>query len=196
MGIILSIVCWQCFGSKQLISNMLLINRSHQYADVQASSKNGANSILWNSDEGDWAEGDLYWHRHPASQVQSSCFCYLCCFGAIVVAVVVDLCRSEYQVTSMFTGKSASRRRGRTAGRREPKHQHHNITSLEICQNILSASSRILCMSKHLWIQRFEPREVIVQRCEPTVKHLHSAFTFWKRKTIIRHDHQCDFMHQ
>ena len=34
----------------------------------------------------------------------------------VVVAVVDDLCRSPCQLTSMFTGKSASRRRGRTAG--------------------------------------------------------------------------------
>ena len=34
----------------------------------------------------------------------------------VVVVVVDDLCRSPCQLTSMFTGRSASRRRGRTAG--------------------------------------------------------------------------------
>ena len=53
----------------------------------------------------------------------------------VVVVVVVDLCRSPCQLTSIFTERSASRRRGRIAGRREAKHHHHN-TSLEICQNI------------------------------------------------------------
>ena len=76
-------------------------NPSHRYADVQASSKNGANSILWDSDEGNRAEGDLYWHRHPASQVQSSCArccccrsgccCCCCCWWSFPVTISTDL---------------------------------------------------------------------------------------------------------
>ena len=90
---------------------------SHYYADVQAGAKNGANGVLWDSDEGDWVEGDLYWHRHPASQVQFSCArccCCCCCCWSLPVAMSTDLniyreeckqeeredCRSTWSKTS------------------------------------------------------------------------------------------------
>ena len=189
MGIILSIVCLICFGLKgliqiccQSISSLCRCASRCQKWCQRCLVRLGWRRLSWRrfvlTSTSNFPGFVLSWTR---------CYCCLCCLGAIVVAVVVDLCRSEYQVTSMFTGKSASRRRGRTAGRREAKHHHHN-TSLEICQNIFWASSRIPSMntsnlSKHLdrlCIRRFEPREVIVQRCEPTVKHVLSALHFLK----------------